>query len=121
MSPIRPTRPTPNANDAFEIERSIHLAHHLRTHGAGLLAVACNIATATATAAADEVLRSALPNMPIVGIEPGLKPALAITRNGCVGVMATCATLASARFAAQCERGASAVRSLAVCGALASV
>ena len=89
-------------NDAFVIERSLHLAHQLRAHGAGLLVVACNTATAAATAisAADEVLHSALPNMPIVGIEPGMKPALAITRNGRIGVMATCATLASARFTA---------------------
>ena len=47
-------------SDAFVIERSLHLAHHLRAHGAGLLVVACN----TATAAAVEVLRSALPDSP---------------------------------------------------------
>ena len=82
-------------SDAFVIERSLYLAHHLLAHGAGLLVVACN----TATAAAVEALRSALPDMPIVGVEPGVKPALAITRNGRIGVMATRGTLASERFA----------------------
>ena len=106
-------------SDAFVIERSLYLAHHLLAHGAGLLVVACN----TATAAAVEALRSALPDMPIVGVEPGVKPALAITRNGRIGVMATRATLASERFAAlvraQCGASPVAVH-LQACDGLAA-
>ena len=106
-------------SDAFVIERSLHMARHLQAHGAALLVVACN----TATAAAVEALRSALPDMPIVGVEPGIKPALAITRNGRIGVMATRATLASERFAAlvrtQCGAAPVAVH-LQACDGLAA-
>lgn len=40
------------------------------------------------------------PNLPIVGIEPALKPAVAISQTKHIAVMATRSTLASARFAA---------------------
>ena len=59
------------------------------------LVVACN----TATAAAIDYLRQHLA-CPIIGIEPAVKPAVAATRNGVVGVLATTGTLRSARFAA---------------------
>ncbi len=59
------------------------------------LVVACNSATAVAIAA----LRRAYPTLVVVGVEPGLKPAAAISTTRVVGVMATEATLASARFA----------------------
>jgi len=57
------------------------------------LVVACN----TATANAIEALRAWAP-VPVVGVEPGLKPAAAASRNGCVGVLATRATLGSRRY-----------------------
>jgi len=89
--------------DEAEIRaRSLLIASHLVDQGATLLVVACN----TATAAAVEALRQRWPAMPVVGIEPGLKPALAATRCGRVGVMATSATLRSARFRALLEREA---------------
>ena len=59
------------------------------------LVVACN----TATAASIDRLRAVYPQLPIIGVEPGLKPALALTRSGHVGVMATRGTLTSLRFA----------------------
>lgn len=81
--------------DEAEIrERSLRIAAHLVAEGATLLVLACN----TATAAAIDTLRARWPGIPVVGIEPGLKPALAATRCGRVGVMATSATLRSARF-----------------------
>ena len=83
-------------SDALVIERALRIVRALRSQGATLLVVACN----TATAVAIDTLRATWPDMPIVGIEPGIKPALALTRSGRVGVMATRATLASARFAA---------------------
>jgi len=80
--------------------RSLHLAHRLRDEGAQALVVACN----TATAVAVDALRAAMPGVPIVGVEPGLKPALAATRNGRVAVMATTATVRSPRMQALVAR-----------------
>lgn len=74
--------------------RSLILAQHLRNNGAALLVVACNTATAHAIAA----LREQWPGWPIVGTEPGIKPAVAASRTGRIGVMATPATMASARY-----------------------
>ena len=58
------------------------------------LVIACN----TATAAAIHLLRQQHPELPIVGVEPALKPALAFSKTGRIGVMATRGTLASAKF-----------------------
>lgn len=58
------------------------------------MVVACNTATAAAIAA----LRAAYPQLQVVGVEPGLKPAAALTRTGVVGVLATSGTLASDKF-----------------------
>lgn len=89
--------------DEAEIrERSLRIADHLIAEGASLLVVACN----TATAAAIDALRARWPGIPVVGIEPGLRPALAATQRGRVGVMATSATLSSARFQALLAREA---------------
>ena len=79
---------------AYVIARSRAMTAHLLSQGAQLLVVACN----TATAAAIDTLRADHPALPIVGVEPGIKPAIALTRNRRVGVMATHATLASERF-----------------------
>ena len=83
--------------DAFVIERSLAITTDLiERQGIKALVVACN----TATAAAVEALRRTHPSLPIVGVEPALKPALAVTRTGRVGVWATRGTLTSPRFAA---------------------
>ena len=63
-----------------------------RENIAGLI-VACN----TATALGIETLRKAF-EIPIIGIEPGIKPAVELSKNKCVGVFATEATIASERF-----------------------
>ena len=75
-------------------ERSLLVAEFLLAQGAKALVVACN----TATVAAIKLLRAKHPDVPIVGVEPGLKPAAAATRNGKVGVMATEGTLAGEKF-----------------------
>lgn len=80
--------------------RSAQVAQALIDAGAQALVVACNTATAHAVAE----LRSRWPERVIVGVEPGLKPALAVTRNGRVGVMATDATLRSTRFGELLQR-----------------
>jgi glutamate racemase len=75
-------------------ERSLTIARFLVDQGAKALVVACN----TATGAAVRLLRASFPEMPIVGVEPGLKPAAAATRSGKVGVLATERTLAGEKF-----------------------
>ncbi len=83
--------------DAFVIERTLDIARQLvEAHGIKALVVACN----TATAAAIGLLRAAYPDLPLVGVEPALKPAAAATRTGHVGVLATRGTLASGKFKA---------------------
>jgi glutamate racemase len=79
--------------------RSLRLAQFLAEQGADAIVVACN----TATAAAMKALRQQF-SIPIVGMEPAVKPAMAATRSGVVGVLATTGTLASSRFAALLER-----------------
>ncbi len=53
--------------------------------GCKMVVVACN----TATAAAIDFLRAKYAPMPIVGMEPAVKPACLHTRSGVVGVLAT--------------------------------
>ncbi|MGK5031306.1 glutamate racemase [Janthinobacterium sp. MDT1-19] len=71
------------------IDRSLAVASYLLLQGAKALVVACN----TATIVAIKALRARYPDLPIVGVEPGLKPAAAISRNGRIGVLATERTL----------------------------
>ena len=55
--------------------------------GCKMVVVACN----TATAAAIDFLREKYAGVPIVGMEPAVKPACLATRSGVVGVLALCA------------------------------
>lgn len=76
--------------------RAQHITSGLRSqHGIDVLVVACN----TATAHAIEALRATHLGLPIVGVEPALKPAAAVSRSGHVGVLATRGTVQSERFA----------------------
>ena len=75
-------------------ERSLAVARFLVERGAKAIVVACN----TATISAVRLMRETFPDLPIVGVEPGLKPAAAATRSGKVGVLATERTLAGAKF-----------------------
>jgi glutamate racemase len=84
---------------AFIRERTGSLSDYLQTRGAKAIVVACN----TATAAAVPMLRDRL-SLPIIGMEPAVKPAAAATRSSVIGVLATVGTLRSARFAALLER-----------------
>ena len=95
--------------DTFVRERSLSIVQTLISdHQIKALVVACN----TATAAAIESLRVEFPELPIVGVEPALKPAALATRSGRVLVLATRGTLQSEKFARlqvqlQSEYGAS--------------
>ncbi len=57
----------------------------LAAEGCKLIVVACN----TATAAAIGYLRTKYAPLPLVGMEPAVKPACLATRSGVVGVLAT--------------------------------
>ncbi|TBO32586.1 glutamate racemase [Aquabacterium lacunae] len=81
-------------SEAFIIDRSLRIAQFLLEQGAQVLVVACN----TATAAAVREIRTQHPHVPVVGVEPGVKPAVALSHNGRVGVMATPGTLGSQKF-----------------------
>ena len=80
--------------DEAVVERTLAIAEFLMQRGAKALVVACN----TATAAAIKALRGRYPLLPLVGVEPGLKPAVALTQTKIVGVLATKGTLASSKF-----------------------
>jgi glutamate racemase len=81
-------------------QRSLSIAAFLVERGAKALVVACN----TATVGAIKALRAAYPTMPIVGVEPGLKPAAAASASRKVGVLATYVTLHGAKFLALREQ-----------------
>lgn len=78
--------------------RSLALTEFLVRQGAKAIVVACN----TATAAAIGLLRERF-ELPVIGMEPAVKPAVAESRSGVVGVLATTGTLKSAQFAALLE------------------
>jgi glutamate racemase len=81
--------------DAFVAERSHAIADYLvKHHQIKALVVACN----TATAAAIHEVRSRYPQMPLIGVEPALKPAVAQSRTRRIGVIGTRGTLTSRKF-----------------------
>lgn len=80
--------------------------------GCKMVVVACN----TATAAAIEYLRERFSHLPIVGLEPAVKPACAMTRSKVVGVIATERSLAGRKFLSTLERYGEGVEVLKVVG-----
>jgi glutamate racemase len=91
--------PYGDKSDAYVSERSERIGAWLVEQDVKAIVVACN----TATAIAVQALRAKF-TLPIVGVEPGLKPAASVTRSGKVGVLATARTLASPRYAALLDR-----------------
>lgn len=82
--------------DAFVQERTMAIAQYLRErHGIKILVIACN----TATAAAVELLRARVPQLPVIGVEPAIKPASFSSQTRHVGVLGTRATITSQRVA----------------------
>jgi glutamate racemase len=90
--------PYGNKTPEFILERALWIADFLIAKGAKSLVVACN----TATAAAVDLLRQTY-HLPIIGMEPAVKPAAAASKTGVIGVLATSGTLKSAQFAALLE------------------
>jgi glutamate racemase len=86
--------PYGNKSEAQIQCRVLAIGEHLAACGCDLLVVACN----TATAAAVQALRAAHPDIPVVGIEPGIKPAVQETISGRIAVLTTEATARSQRL-----------------------
>ncbi|WP_420996350.1 glutamate racemase [Cupriavidus sp. 30B13] len=80
--------------ERFVEARTLQVCEWLVAQGCKALVIACN----TATMHAVHTLRERLA-LPIIGVEPGLKPAAAASRSKVVGVLATGNTLKSAKFA----------------------
>jgi glutamate racemase len=90
----------------------------LVAEGCKAIVVACN----TASAVALRSLRRRFPGLPILGLEPAVKPAVALTRSGVVGVMATPATFQGDLYRATVGRYAKDVKVVAqVCIGLADL
>jgi glutamate racemase len=99
-------------------EFSGRITRFLLDQGAKVIVIACN----TASAAALHALRRTFPDVPFVGMEPAVKPAVERTRNGVVGVIATRATFQGELFASLVQRYADDVRVLTqVCPGLVAV
>lgn len=84
---------------AYIEKRSHTLTRFLVGQGADAIVIACNTATAAAVASLRDTF-----SIPIIGMEPAVKPAVAASKSSVVGVLATVGTLESARFAALLER-----------------
>ncbi len=82
-------------DDDFIVDRTTAICEWLVAQGAKALVVACNTATAQSIALVRERLA-----IPLVGVEPGVKPAAVVSKSRVVGVLATQVTLRSARFQA---------------------
>lgn len=85
---------------------STGITRALIAKGCTSIVIACN----TASSAALVPLRLLFPQVPIVGMEPAVKPAVEHTRTGVVGVLATRATVESKALADVVERFAHGVQ-----------
>lgn len=85
--------PYGDKSQQFIEQRSIAITEFLVSQNAKAIVVACN----TATGAAVATLRSRF-SLPIIAMEPAVKPAAANTKSGVIGVLATSRTLASDNF-----------------------
>ncbi|WP_031437322.1 glutamate racemase [Methylobacter tundripaludum] len=85
--------PYGDKSQQFIEDRSIAITEFLVSRNAKAIVVACN----TATGAAITTLRSRF-SMPIIAMEPAVKPASENSKSGVIGVLATSRTLASDNF-----------------------
>lgn len=88
--------------------RSLAIARFLVAHRAKALVIACN----TATSAAAPLVRATF-DLPVIAMEPAVKPAASNSKAAVVGVLATAGTLASDNYAALVARFGQGVRVLA--------
>ncbi len=93
--------PYGNKSSDYIRERAFAICDFLLAQPVKAIVVACN----TATAAAVHSLRERY-TVPIIGMEPGVKPGIQRSRNGIVGILATEGTLDSGKFKMLLERHA---------------
>ena len=86
--------PYGNKSDEQIQRRVLAIGGELAGMGCDLIVVACN----TATAAAVQALRTRHPQIPIVGVEPGIKPAAQESQSRRIVVLATESTAKSTRL-----------------------
>ncbi len=98
--------PYGDKSDDFIRRRVLTIGRHLVDQGCTLIVVACN----TATAAAVTAFRETFPKIPVVGVEPGVKPAVAASKSGRIAVLATASTARSERLAHLIRRHAGRVQ-----------
>jgi len=84
---------------SFVRDRGLKIAQFLVEQGVKAIVIGSN----TGTAGSAEALRSAL-SIPVVGIEPGIKPAAAATRSRVVGAIVPAAVSESDRLASLLDR-----------------
>lgn len=87
--------PYGSKTDDFIRGRVLAIGGYLAALPCDVIVVACN----TATAAAVEALREQHPDVPIVGVEPGIKPAAVASKSRRIAVLATESTARSERLA----------------------
>ncbi|GLX85175.1 glutamate racemase [Thalassotalea loyana] len=80
-------------SDQFIRQRVIEIGEFLSAHPVKAIVVACNTATVTAISALRETL-----SIPIIGVEPAIKPAASNSLNKKVGVLVTQATASTQRL-----------------------
>jgi glutamate racemase len=83
----------------FVQQRALAMADFLVQQNAKAIVVACN----TATGVAVDALRARW-TLPIIAVEPAIKPAASLTKSGVVGVLATSQTIASTKFTRLVDR-----------------
>lgn len=83
----------------FVRERGLQISRFLVALGAKAIVIGSN----TGTAGSAEALRGTL-TIPVVGIEPGIKPAVAATRSGVIGAIVPAAVSESDRLASLLDR-----------------
>ena len=94
---IADTKNAPYGEKSYQeiLEFSLDITRYLiDSYEIDALIVACN----TATSAAIEHIRRSYPKLIIIGVEPGIKPAIEQSISGHVGVLATPATLSGHKY-----------------------
>lgn len=94
-------------SDEYIYQRMCAISEQLLASGVKAIVVACN----TATTAAIAKLRAQY-SVPIIGVEPGVKPAVLASKTGVVGVLATSRTLQTPAFSQLSARYAGSARIL---------
>ena len=81
-------------------ERTLKITDFLVSQNSKAVVAACN----TACSAGLDLIRAKNRNIPVIGVEPAVKPAHDITRNGKIGVLSTNQTLQGEKFSVLVEK-----------------